>query len=261
MDGGCVKQACWEGGEGRWPWVVPGTNIGFLARVCPGCLSIYLSFLQSFLSSFDLSEHSLNMSSQSLSSVMASASNQQTGPVAEALVDLMHQEIVRLSAELYSMDADQHRRKMYLIGRSVGYRLTERFTRVAGRGRIQEELDMVKFLCRDVWSIIWKKNVDNLRTNHKGLYNIQDNAFRWILRAAAGATPPNSGASAEAASASQQVFVDKHIKPMLFFPCGLIEGVMKAFGRQAQCIAELIDNNPQGVVFTLKVTALPNPPA
>jgi hypothetical protein len=36
----------------------------------------------------------------------------------------------------------------------------------------------MKFLCKDVYSFLYDKQVDNLRTNHKGMYVVQDNQFK-----------------------------------------------------------------------------------
>jgi hypothetical protein len=30
-----------------------------------------------------------------------------------------------------------------------------------------ETLDVIKFVCKDVWIALWDKQVDNLRTNHR----------------------------------------------------------------------------------------------
>jgi hypothetical protein len=29
------------------------------------------------------------------------------------------------------------------------------------------QLDVIKFLCKDIWTVVWKKQVDNLKTNHR----------------------------------------------------------------------------------------------
>lgn len=55
--------------------------------------------------------------------------------------------------------------KLEYIGFSTGYRLIERLTREMPR--FKDELDTVKFLCTDFWSSVFKKQVDNLRTNHQ----------------------------------------------------------------------------------------------
>jgi hypothetical protein len=35
------------------------------------------------------------------------------------------------------------------------------------RPRMVEELDVVKFLCKDLWTLVFRKQVDNLKTNHR----------------------------------------------------------------------------------------------
>jgi hypothetical protein len=49
------------------------------------------------------------------------------------------------------------------------YMLTEsraiRFSR--DRPRLTEPLDMIKFVCKDLWSLVFRKQVDNLKTNHR----------------------------------------------------------------------------------------------
>ena len=37
----------------------------------------------------------------------------------------------------------------------------------AERARFTDTLDVVKFLCKDVWTAVWDKQIDNLRTNHR----------------------------------------------------------------------------------------------
>ena len=40
-----------------------------------------------------------------------------------------------------------------------------RFSR--DRPRFTDTLDMIKFLCKDVWQLIFRKQIDNLKTNHR----------------------------------------------------------------------------------------------
>ena len=43
-------------------------------------------------------------------------------------------------------------------------------------------LDLVKFICKDVWIALYEKQVDNLRTNHRGVYVLVDNAFAPLAK-------------------------------------------------------------------------------
>lgn len=51
------------------------------------------------------------------------------------------------------------------LGFRVGLGLSERFSK--DRPRLTEPLDVIKFLCKDIWTIVFKKQIDNLKTNHR----------------------------------------------------------------------------------------------
>ena len=51
------------------------------------------------------------------------------------------------------------------LGFRVGQGLSERFSR--DRPRFTDSLDVIKFLCKDLWVIVFKKQIDNLKTNHR----------------------------------------------------------------------------------------------
>ena len=70
------------------------------------------------------------------------------------------------------------------IGFTTGYRLIERLTRDVPR--FKDELEAMKFICTDFWILIYKKQVDNLRTNNQGMYVVQDNDFRFLQRISSG---------------------------------------------------------------------------
>jgi|SRR5579862_2203854 trafficking protein particle complex subunit 6 len=53
-------------------------------------------------------------------------------------------------------------------------------------------MDVIKFLCKDLWTLLFRKQIDNLKTNHrvlyagegltKGVYVLTDNSFKWFSR-------------------------------------------------------------------------------
>lgn len=51
------------------------------------------------------------------------------------------------------------------LGFRVGLSLSERFSR--DRAQFSDPLDVIKFLCKDIWTIVFKKQIDNLKTNHR----------------------------------------------------------------------------------------------
>jgi hypothetical protein len=61
------------------------------------------------------------------------------------------------------LDAVHYRLDM--LGYRVGQGLVERFSR--DRPRFNDTLDVIKFICKDLWSLVFGKNIDNLKTNHR----------------------------------------------------------------------------------------------
>ncbi|KAG8126296.1 hypothetical protein E2320_021475, partial [Naja naja] len=55
--------------------------------------------------------------------------------------------------------------KLENMGFRVGQGLIERFTK--DTARFKDELDIMKFICKDFWTTVFKKQIDNLRTNHQ----------------------------------------------------------------------------------------------
>uniref|UniRef100_A0A8C6QDB4 Trafficking protein particle complex 6B n=1 Tax=Nannospalax galili TaxID=1026970 RepID=A0A8C6QDB4_NANGA len=82
----------------------------------------------------------------------------------EALFLLLHNEMVSgvyKSAEQGEVENGQCITK-------VGQGLTERLTK--DTARFKDELDIMKFICKDFWTTVFKKQIDNLRTNHQSIY-------------------------------------------------------------------------------------------
>ncbi|KAL7959131.1 transport protein particle component [Trichoderma compactum] len=137
------------------------------------------------------------------------------------------------------IDDEEHLDAMHLRLESQGYRvgqgLVERFSR--DRPRFNDTLDVIKFLCKDLWSLVFGKNIDNLKTNHRGVYVLTDNAFR-----------PFSRMSTE--TGSQAVL---RAQPFLWFPCGIIRGALAALGISATVQAEV--NELPAAIFQIKTIA------
>lgn len=80
----------------------------------------------------------------------------------------------------------------------------------------------MKFVCKEFWSSVFKKQIDNLRTNHQGVYVLLDNRFRFLTQL----------------SASQQYIGD--MPKYLAFTCGLIRGALTNLGVTSVVTAEII---------------------
>ncbi|PWN24786.1 hypothetical protein BDZ90DRAFT_234737 [Jaminaea rosea] len=111
--------------------------------------------------------------------------------------------------------------RMESVGASVGANLAERLSR--DRPPLNSTLDVLKFLCKDFWIALWEKQVDGLRTNHRGVYVLQDHHFKPLLRI----STPHGTASAAAIA-----------KVYLPHSVGLLRGALARLGVQATVVAE-----------------------
>ncbi|KAA6407201.1 MAG: hypothetical protein FRX48_09003 [Lasallia pustulata] len=161
-------------------------------------------------------------------------------------LDLLLIEIVpmahRLASELAipsedaAVDEEEHKeaafRRLESLGFRVGLGLVERFSR--DRPRFTDALDMIKFLCKDMWTLVFRKQIDNLKTNHRGVYVLSDHRFRPFVRM--------SMESSSAAIVGAQ--------PFLYFPCGVIRGALAGMGINATVQAETAEL--PGATFQIK---------
>ncbi|KAI6068498.1 Trafficking protein particle complex subunit 6B [Aix galericulata] len=105
----------------------------------------------------------------------------------ETLFLLLHSEMVAglyRAAEQGEGENGRCTTKLESMGFRVGQGLIERFTK--DTARFKDELDIMKFICKDFWTTVFKKQIDNLRTNHQGIYVLQDNKFRLLTQMSAG---------------------------------------------------------------------------
>ncbi|KAL1129825.1 hypothetical protein AAG570_012769 [Ranatra chinensis] len=104
----------------------------------------------------------------------------------EILLELLHSELVSyvLPADCKDYKIQGNLSTLEYFGFNSGYRIIERLTK--DWPRFKNELETFKFICTDFWSSIYKKQIDNLRTNHQGVYVLQDNGFRFLSRIGTG---------------------------------------------------------------------------
>jgi hypothetical protein len=118
------------------------------------------------------------------------------------------------------------------MGFQVGCQLGERYSK--NKARSEDTLDIVKFLCKDFWTEVFKKQIDNLKTNHKGVFVLYDSKFRWLRLAS----------------------VDKNgtqsTSDLLRFPCGLIRGALFTLGIDSSVSADISSALP-ACSFTVKI--------
>ena len=127
------------------------------------------------------------------------------------------------------------------IGFHVGASLAENLSRE--RAKLPETLDVLKFICKELWTTIWGKQVDNLRTNHRGVYVLQDNAFKPLSRVST-----SRGAQE----------TTKEIKLFLAYPVGIVRGALAQLEVPSVVMAET-SQAPQ-CTFHVKTQRSANPP-
>ncbi|XP_074249646.1 trafficking protein particle complex subunit 6B isoform X2 [Saimiri boliviensis] len=149
----------------------------------------------------------------------------------EALFLLLHNEMVSgvyKSAEQGEVENGRCITKLENMGFRVGQGLIERFTK--DTARFKDELDIMKFICKDFWTTVFKKQIDNLRTNHQGIYVLQDNKFRLLTQMSAG----------------KQYL--EHASKYLAFTCGLIRGGLSNLGIKSIVTAEVSSMPAYGIL-------------
>lgn len=93
----------------------------------------------------------------------------------------------------------------------------------AARAPIASHLDIIKFICKDLFLHVYGKQIDNLRTNHRGVFVLQSHAF-----------PPLAGLSSFRGAAADLEAARVH----LVFPQALIQGALARLGMVATVTAE-----------------------
>ncbi|KAF8879927.1 NO signaling/Golgi transport ligand-binding domain-containing protein [Infundibulicybe gibba] len=116
-------------------------------------------------------------------------------------------------ALVFDEEDEAVRSRLESIGLHVGANFAERLCR--DRPLFSETLDAIKFICKDIWAACWDKQVDNLRTNHRGVYVLQDNSFKPISRLS----------SWEGRAESL-----KRAKLYVAMPAGIIKGALSRLG-------------------------------
>ncbi|CAE6492148.1 unnamed protein product [Rhizoctonia solani] len=121
-------------------------------------------------------------------------------------------------------DEEALRVRLESIGMHVGANLAERISR--DRPRFTDTLDMVKFICKDLWTTVWEKQVENLRTNHRGVYVLTDSPFKPLARISANGTTPE---------------IIQKARAYAYMPAGIIRGALARLGLQGTVAPDITD--------------------
>jgi len=129
--------------------------------------------------------------------------------------------------------------KLEMMGFRVGQRLIERIAKDVPR--FPDTLEIIKFLAKEMWSKLFRKNVDKLRTNNKGTYELQDSKFKWLNHLS---IPPET-----------KDIESKNLLSLryVYFFCGVIRGALANLEVFSRVKATINTESPQCVVFTLTI--------
>jgi len=146
------------------------------------------------------------------------------------------------------MIAEHAAAKMERLGYDVGYRLLERLAQsksmtpaVANNkapSPAMMQLEAVKFICKEFWTEVFRKQIDKLQTNHRGVFVLKDLEFKWLKRL----------------PGDVEVARVMAIK-ILAFPCGLIRGALANLGIMAVVSCDFLADgkNMYSCSFNIKV--------
>lgn len=84
---------------------------------------------------------------------------------------------------------------------------------IANKQTLKAQLEAVKFLCKEFWTEVFRKQIDKLQTNHRGVFVLKDQELKWLRR-----LPPDEESARVGAIR------------ILAFPCGLIRGALACLG-------------------------------
>ncbi|XP_065833390.1 trafficking protein particle complex subunit 6b-like [Oscarella lobularis] len=149
--------------------------------------------------------------------------------VPELVFELLHGEIVR---SLKNVDGGNGvEQKLSRMGFRVGQSWIERLAK--DRVRFKDELEVMKFICKEFWTSLFNKQIDNLRTNHQGVYVLQDSKFHFL---------PQMSSSTQ--------YADEALT-FLAYPSGMVRGALAALGINSTVGYEI--TSMPGCKFTITV--------
>jgi len=154
-------------------------------------------------------------------SAMANVTSDGSKNVSEAAFTFLMREIMFYRGPMIESDSGVQEalrvemartQRIEIMGYEIGYRFMEKFSmdqKFVGF----TELELIKFICKDFWDEMFKKKIDKLQTNHKGVFVLFDNSFRWLDKHASDDQETKDAAAA-----------------LLHFPCGILRGALANLG-------------------------------
>eukprot|EP00468_Gymnochlora_sp_CCMP2014_P000311 CAMPEP_0167743964 /NCGR_PEP_ID=MMETSP0110_2-20121227/2311_1 /TAXON_ID=629695 /ORGANISM="Gymnochlora sp., Strain CCMP2014" /LENGTH=140 /DNA_ID=CAMNT_0007628399 /DNA_START=150 /DNA_END=572 /DNA_ORIENTATION=+ len=125
---------------------------------------------------------------------------------------------------------------MESMGMHVGKRLAERYTCYVPR--INAQLDMIKFICKEFWTEVFRKQADKLQTNYQGIYVLHDYNLPWFSKL------------------SHTNIELQEAQALASLACGIVKGALLNLGMKAKVTCEIV-NIPRCQFTVVDATILP----
>lgn len=151
--------------------------------------------------------------------------------VAQSALDYLWIESVSLSKEVSDElghnenAANEVSYRMEKHGFNVGRGLAYTLMREQSQPFLSE-LDVIKFVCKDLWQLLFYKQIDSLKTNHRDAYVLIDTNFAMCQRMSTNKGPEKTAELA---------------KPYLWFPAGIIRGFLDVMGIECRVDFDAFD--------------------
>ncbi|KAF0975820.1 hypothetical protein FDP41_005147 [Naegleria fowleri] len=157
-----------------------------------------------------------------------------TKTAALSLFEFLHMEMVDyVMNDLCKNSKEKAYSVVERMGYNVGLRIAEKLTKDRTT-RFADDLDIIKFICKEFWLEVFRKPVDNLKTNHRGTYVLNDNRFLFLTRFATSNPDETNNAA----------------KDYVVYACGVVRGALTVLGIDAFVTAEI--NTVPVVLFKIQ---------
>lgn len=115
--------------------------------------------------------------------------------------------------------------KVEKLGFDVGKKVMQRnLLRLPPQRPFAETIDIIKYICKEFWTSLFGKTIDNLKTNHKGTYILTTHNLKSL------SIFENDASNSE---------TPKLAVLYLAFPCGLIRGALDSLNIRSLVTAEI----------------------
>lgn len=181
-----------------------------LNEMVPLCMSV-----ENNLNRLDDNSSSSSQSSETIEEELANSLNKVN---IDEFNSIPSHRLIRQLLDADSKQKDRVFERLYKIGYGIGSKMTELliFSNNPNLSfNSMDALGMIRFICKEVWKLVYGKQIDNLKTNHRGIFYLFDYTF-----------PPIQNLSVNGDMGS----LLKLVEPYLQVPLGVIAGILTSLG-------------------------------